>query len=158
VPDAVAVDTNIWQYAFCEPQIVGGPELREEARRFLDALLADHSRTIAVSEYQVCETLEVMRKLGVPLDTRRSVRDLLRSVRCRVVRCGIEVVDEAFALSAESGIHIYDYMVALPLRYLVNVIYTADEHFGHAHFQAIARIENPLSWVMVEGRVPRRKT
>lgn len=155
--DAVGVDTNIWEYAFCEPRIAGGRELREEARSFLDALLAEDSTAIVVSDYQVCETLEVMRKLGVASDTRRSVYDLFRSGRCRLVPCGIEVVAEAFGLSGDSGIHMYDYMVALPLRSLVQVIYTADEHFGHAHFQGIAAIRNPLSWAMVEGRVPQRK-
>ena len=129
-----------------------------EARAFLDTLLADASRVIVLSTYQVAETLEILRKVGLAPEDRQAVYDLFFSDRCRVVPCSVEVTQQAFTLSKESGIHIWDYLVALPLRGLVQVIYTADRHFEHEHFQNIARIENPLSWVVCEGQTPRKKT
>ena len=155
--DGVGVDTNIWEYAFCQPRIAAGADLNREAKSFLDALLADADKPLFLSEYQACEVLEVLRKVGVPGDTRQAVYDLFRSDRCCVVPYSTRITEEAFSLSRASNIHIYDYLVALPLRGLVAVIYTADEHFGHPHFQAIARIENPLNWVACEGRGPRPK-
>ncbi len=153
----VGIDTNIWEYAYIQPRIPDGDALHREARRFLTAVLGDTSRPIIVSEYQICEVLEVFRKIGGPPDIRQRLDDLFWSQRCQVVRCSTEVVREACALSAEASIHVYDYLVALPLRGLVDVIYSADEHFQHSHFQAIARVENPLSWVMREGRLPEQK-
>lgn len=156
--DGVGVDTNIWEYAFCQPRIPAGADLNREAKAFLDALLADATKPLMLSEYQVCEVLEVLRKVGVSGHARQTVFDLFRSERCTVVPHGTGITEEAFGLSRASNIHLYDYLVALPLRGLVSVIYTADEHFGHPHFQAIARIENPLSWVACEGRGPRPKS
>jgi len=158
VSDDVGVDTNIWEYAYVAPDVDKGDELFAEARAFLDALLADASRAIVLSTYQVAETLEILRKVGLAPEDRQAVHDLFFSDRCRVVPCSLEVTQQAFTLSTKSGIHIWDYLVALPLQGLVEVIYTADKHFEHEHFQDIARIENPLSWVMCEGQAPQKKT
>jgi hypothetical protein len=63
------------------------------------------------------------------------------------------------ALSLASGIHVYDYLVAVPLRGLVDVIYTADSHFlEDPTFGAIAPVVNPMTWEMHEGHSPRPRT
>jgi predicted nucleic acid-binding protein len=155
VSDDAGVDTNIWEYAYVELSITGGLTLLSQARQFLEGLLADTGRRIFLSAYQAAEIPEVMRKLGVPADIREAVFNLFWTDRCQIVPCSAQVTHEAFALSNESGIHIYDYLVALPLRGLIAVFYTADEHFLHPHFQKVATVQNPLSWVMTEGRPPR---
>ena len=54
-----------------------------------------------------------------------------------------------------SNIHIYDYLVAFPLKGLVSKIYSADDHFQHKDFKAIAEVINPLSpWILREGKRP----
>jgi len=143
VCSGVGVDTNIWEYAYAKPAVADVSVLHAEARDFIDALLGDTSRAIILSDYQVCEILEVMRKTGFSVEIRDALYELFWSGSCQVAPCSIQISQEASKLSMESGIHVYDYLVALPLRGLVEVIYTADEHFDHSHFQEIARIENP---------------
>lgn len=156
--DAVCVDTNIWEYAYVEElDITDGLTLTCEARTFVADLLGDSGRSIAVSQYQVIEILDVLRKTRVGEGIRDGLYRLFHTPKCRIVACTDDLVGEAFRLSKQSGIHIYDYMVALPLRGLVQVIYTADSHFENEHFQQIARVVNPLSWVMCEGQRPRKR-
>jgi hypothetical protein len=53
-------------------------------------------------------------------------------------------LDEALALAGESGIHVWDYLTALPCKDRIDRIVTMDTHDRHAHFTALARVENPL--------------
>jgi predicted nucleic acid-binding protein len=159
VCDAVCVDTNIWEYAYVEELgIAGGDQLHKEAKAFIADLLLDASRSVALSQYQVIEILDVLRKAGVAGEARDGLYRLFCTEKCSIVPCTNALVGEAFRLSRQSGIHIYDYMVALPLRGLIQVIYTADQHFEHEHFRMVARVVNPLSWTMSEGRRPQRRT
>ncbi|MBU0566945.1 hypothetical protein KJ693_06550 [bacterium] len=64
-------------------------------------------------------------------------------------------IEVCFKKSLDSGIHIYDYLVALPLKGMVSKIYSADAHLQHQDFKEIAEVENPLfPWILVEGRKP----
>jgi len=158
VSDGVGVDTNIWEYAYVEPRVPDGYLLHREARAFLQQLLVEDGQPIVIGEFQICEVLEVLRKIGASLTVRDELEELLWSERCHIARCSGPMIRDACRLSAAANIHVYDYLVALPLRGLVRVIYTADQHFRHPDFAAIARIENPLSWTMREGRLPERVT
>jgi len=64
-------------------------------------------------------------------------------------------VVEAFQKSSISNIHIYDYLVVIPVKEIVSKIYSADDHFQHEDFKAISEVINPLSpWILREGRGP----
>lgn len=156
--DRVGVDTNIWEYAYVEETDVADADvLHSEARRFLEALLADTNRAIVLSQYQVIEILDVLRKAGASSRIRDALYDLFATAKCQVVPHEYPLIGEALTMSQASGIHIYDYIVALPLRGLVGTFYTADRHFDHPHFRAMFNVVNPLSWVMREGQRPMRK-
>ncbi len=48
-------------------------------------------------------------------------------------------------------------LVALPLKGIVDRIYSADDHFSHGDFKEIAEIINPLGdWILREGRKPQK--
>ena len=84
------------------------------------------------------------------------VRDYLRAIlsrrNTRFRPATRTHVDQALTLSAESGIHVWDYLVVLPWRGRVDRILTMDPHYRHAHFGAIARVENPLGLWRTEGQ------
>lgn len=54
--------------------------------------------------------------------------------------------------SAESGIHIWDYLVSHPFEDGIDKIYTLDPHFQHRDFQNIAQVENPIGPWKTEGQ------
>ncbi|MFQ5688235.1 MAG: hypothetical protein ACE5GV_16420 [Candidatus Scalindua sp.] len=75
------------------------------------------------------------------------------------VEIAIDNVKDCFYKSLASNIHIYDYLVALPLHGIISEIYSADDHFQHDDFKAIATINNPLfPWILREGKIPYRTT
>jgi hypothetical protein len=69
----------------------------------------------------------------------------------------IDNVKDCFYKSLAFDIHIYGYLVALPLHGIISEIYTADDHFQHDDFKAITTINNPFSpWILREGKIPYR--
>ena len=152
--DVVAVDTQLWEYACMIPKGPDGSGLHVQARDFVDGIVGDPSVQIVCSSYQLAEVVEVLRKVGANRDVRQEMVDLL-TARCRCVPVDLNVAVECLGLSLESSIHVWDYLVAVPLRGLVDTIYTADTHFRHDHFRSIARVVNPLDWDMEEGQRPR---
>ncbi len=70
----------------------------------------------------------------------------------------LENVLSSYKKSKLSNIHIYDYLVALPLKGLITKIYSADDHFQHKDFKEIAEVENPLyPWILREGARPKKE-
>jgi hypothetical protein len=57
----------------------------------------------------------------------------------------------AIERSAASGVHVWDYLVALPWEGEIDRIVTMDPHYRHAHFTGLARVENPLGLWRTEG-------
>jgi predicted nucleic acid-binding protein len=154
--DVVAIDTQLWEYACVSPRLPGGEALCQQARDFVDTLVADLSFEIAMTTYQLAEVAEVLRKVGADRQTRERVTDLLVA-RCRCVPVNLDAAEDSLALSLQSSIHVWDYLVVVPLRGLVDTIYSADTHSQHDHFRSIARVVNPLDWEMEEGQRPRSR-
>lgn len=152
--DAVAIDTQLWEYACMIPKGPSGAALHEQARDFVDGIVGDPSVQIVCSSYQLAEVVEVLRKVGADRGVRQEMLDLL-TIRCRSISIDSDVAVECLGLSLDSSIHVWDYLVAVPLRDLVDTIYSADTHFQHEHFRSIARVVNPLDWDMEEGQRPR---
>ena len=49
-----------------------------------------------------------------------------------------EIVKEAYLLSINLNIHIYDYLVVLPFKGEGEVVYSSDPHLQHSDFTSIA--------------------
>jgi len=99
--------------------------------------------------------MEVLRKHAFPVIQREEVYKGFKTEKFRVIDVKSTDVDVCFKKSLASGIHIYDYLVAIPLKGLINEIFSADDHFQHEDFQKIAKVNNPLSpWIIREGRIP----
>lgn len=153
----VLIDTNLWLHAHIAPPGDTSSELHRQAKTFLDSCAADPQFRIAITTYQIAEILDLLRKARVPEAIRRKLFDAFfaeKFVRVPVDDAALRSCVEA---SFQSGIHIYDYLVALPLKGIVNRIFSADDHFQHPHFTAIAPVENPVApWRLREGTRPTR--
>lgn len=151
--ERVLVDTQIWEYAWLE-ESRGPSTIHHQAAVFLSGLLADSDKEIWLGAYQAAEIMDVLRKAGLSAVARGELLDLLQA-QCVCVDVGADVVFECIELSLRSGIHVYDYLVVVPLRGLVDVIYSADTHFHEdPAFRAIAPVVNPMTWEMREGHAP----
>ncbi len=154
----VLVDTNIWQYAFVRPREKEFAVVHELAQPFLSGLLADELIRIPMSSYQVAEIMEVLRKSGVRHEVRLQILRDFEKAKFYVRDLMLSDVVDAIKDSSKSNIHVYDYLVAYPLRGVIDRIYTADEHFLHSDFQAICQISNPLTpWFVTEGKQPEKR-
>lgn len=117
-------------------------------------MLKNRNIRIAMSVYQVAEILEVLRRSGVSDDVRKMLIDDFETGKFFIKELDFSIVKECILSSTKSNIHVYDYLVAYPLKYIVDVIYSADDHFKHKDF-SFAKIINPLEpWILREGRKP----
>jgi len=149
------VDTNIWHFGYIVPTKDIWNSIHRIASSFLSEVITDSSVTIFVTIFQVAEIMEVLRKHAFPVIQREEVYKGFKTEKFRVIDVKSTDVDVCFKKSLASGIHIYDYLVAIPLKGLINEIFSADDHFQHEDFQKIAKVNNPLSpWIIREGRIP----
>lgn len=97
-------------------------------------------------------TLEVLRRSGVDLKTREGLIKDFDTGKFFVKDLTFDAVRDALKDAAKSHIHVYDYLVAYPLKNIVERIYSADEHFRYAE------VVNPvMPWVLREGIKPFRE-
>ena len=154
MPSYVLVDTNIWHFAFVKPREQEFAEVHALARDAVEELLTDRGVRIAMSAYQAGEVIEVLRRSGVGLETREGLLRDLGTGKFFVKDLTFDAVISALSDSAESGIHVYDYLVAYPLKGIVGRMYSADDHFQHEHFR-FAEVVNPVApWILREGVKP----
>lgn len=153
----ILVDTNIWHFAMVKPIEKEFLEIHKRANSFLLSALTDESIRMALSSYQVAEVLEVLRRSHVDPNTRMKLLADFKTRKFYVTDLSFSAVKEAVKDSSESGIHVYDYLVAYPLKGVVTRIYSADDHFQHSHFVKMAEVVNPLlPWILREGIKPRK--
>lgn len=158
MPSNVIVDTNIWHFALVEPREKGYKDIHLAANDFLEGLLSDPDVRIFLSAYQAGEIIEVLRKSGVDVEVRSNLINDFATGKFFVKDLLFDHVLECLKDSSSSGIHVYDYLVAYPLRGLVNRIYSADDHLLHKDFN-FAEAVNPLSpWILREGQRPHKQT
>ena len=154
MPNNVLVDTNIWHFAFVSPKESKFVEVHVKARKALEELLANEGIRIVMSAYQAGEILEVLRRSGVDVKTREGLIEDFKSGKFYVKDLTFSAVEKAVTDSSRSQIHVYDYLVAYPVKGLVERIYSADDHFFHKHF-TFAEVVNPLyPWILREGITP----
>ena len=151
----VLVDTNIWHYIYHQPKEEQFVELQEKSRQFMKNILTDASIKIALSSYQCAEIIELLRRAG---QSKQIIKELIEDFKKEKFTIA-NLVFNNFLIASEkslaSNIHIYDYLVALPLKGIVTEIYSADDHFQHPDFKEIAPVTNPLHpWILREGKIP----
>lgn len=153
------IDTNIFEYAYVTPKDSAYSEIHDRASDFLLPILSDSEIKIGMSSYQVGEILEVLRKVGTSENIRKNFALATQNKDKFLIRyLSYETVLSAFQKSLESNIHIYDYLVVLPVKELIDDIYSADEHLFYKDFTSIANVKNPLDdWILVEGRKPQKR-
>ncbi len=151
------IDTNIWHFAFVKPREEKFAGIHTLARDALEELLSNKDIRVAISAYQVAEIIEVLRRSGVDQETREGIIKDFGTGKFFIKSLEFDVVKEALRDAAESNIHIYDYLVAYPVKGVVDKIYSADDHFKHEHF-SFAELVNPVEpWVLREGVKPFRE-
>ncbi len=152
----VLIDTNIWHFAFVRPKESTFVKIHAMAKKVLEELLSNRGIRIAMSAYQAGEIIEVLRRSGVDSVTREGITKDFGTGKFFVKDLTFEVVEGALSDSMKSHIHVYDYLVAYPLKGIVERIYSADDHFQHEHFR-YAEVVNPVApWVLREGIKPFR--
>jgi len=156
--ESIAIDTNLWLYLYIEPIDEESKELHSQTKRFLIPILKDPEITVCLSSYQVSEVLEVLRRMSVSLEIRDHLLQDFLSEGFFIKELTVENVTLSYKKSRISNIHIYDYLVVIPLKGIITKIYSADDHFQHKDFQEIAEVINPISpWILREGRRPERR-
>ncbi len=154
----VCVDTQIWLYAYGRPKLPQYLPVHIEAKDFLNRILKATDTTVALSLQQAAEILQLLGEIGVSSEERIQLLQDFSSDKFLLQTVTIGHLEEALRLSMKSSVHIWDYLVALPLRGIVQKIYSADKHFFRTdHFSKIAEVSNPLSWEMVEGKSPEKR-
>ncbi len=155
--DKILTDTNIWHYSYIEPIETDYIELHNKANKFLSLKISDENTVIYLSNYQIAEMLEMLRKGQVDIEKRNNLLEDYKSKpkKFRIINFGIKIIQECYEGSKKSNIHIYDYLIAYPLKRKINKIYSADDHFQHKNFTSICEVINPLQpWILREGRKP----
>ncbi len=103
----------------------------------------------------MAEIMELLRKGQVEKDQREELFESFMTEKFLKIEITIDHITACFHKSLTSGIHIYDYLVALPLKGIVSEIFSADDHFQHHDFKEISTVINPLNpWILREGRIP----
>ncbi|MEE8167342.1 MAG: hypothetical protein V3T58_00530 [Candidatus Hydrothermarchaeales archaeon] len=157
MPSHILIDTNIWHFAFVKPREDEFAEIHGVAKDVLQELLSDREVRIGMSAYQAGEIIEVLRRSGVNMKTRAGLIRDFGTGKFFVKDLTFDIVRDALTDAAKSDIHVYDYLVAYPLRNIVERIYSADDHFRHEHF-GYAEVINPvMPWVLREGIKPFRE-
>ncbi len=158
MPISILIDTNIWHFAYVEPKELQYEEIHQKAKEFLFNKLKEKGIKIFLTSYQVSEILDMLRKGNVSKEIRIHLMELMETPLFSIIDLHFSIVKVSFQKSLNSNIHIYDYLVALPLKGTIGRIYSADDHFQHKDFLAVAPVENPLEpWILREGRKPFEK-
>jgi len=153
--DIVLVDSNIWLYAYAKARQKEYEEIHQLARSFFQNLIQNPKIKIATTSYHISEIIDLLRKANVDKQTRIEIFEGFKSAKFIIKELVIDDIEVCFKQSLHSGIHIYDYLVVLPLKGMVSKIYSADNHFQHQDFKEIAEVVNPISpWILGEGRRP----
>jgi len=151
------IDTRVWVLALRSPAIEPQAPLADLAGRAA-VLVRDaiEHELVLFTPQLVAEIHHVATSRLRPRSLGTVVRDYLHAIlarrHTRFRPATRSHVDEALSLSAESGVHVWDYLVVLPWRGRIDRVITMDPHYRHAHFGTLARIENPLGLWRTEGQ------
>ncbi len=156
--ETILVDTNIWHYAYFEPDVEEYKEIHKTAKKFLDEKLDDDFCLIAISLYQIGEIIELFRKTNIDKEIRLHLIESFKEEKFILHNFTQDIINESLNKSTNSNIHVYDYFVVLPVKDIIDKIYSADDHLQHEDFKSICEVINPLKpWILREGRKPKKQ-
>jgi len=144
----IIIDTRIWALALKTPFLAEhDPAVQEavQAKAFVRTALKENR--LLISSHLATEIFQVLTREGnrIPADqARRIVSDILDRKDTIFRAITPDLLMRAMDRSAASGIHVSDYLTALPFEDTLDVIYTMDPHYQHPTFVSLGRIENPL--------------
>jgi len=152
------VDTQLWSIAKKKPErkrfktpedFERALEAHLKARRFFAEVFP--SLRVYMSLHQVAEIFHVLAFRGSrvpPEEAAKIIYGILDDSRIVKVPLTAQTLREAVRESVETGIHIWDFTCLLPVRNLVNIIYSADQHFKTIGKKHGIKVENPIGyWV-----------
>ncbi len=157
----IFIDTQLWIYAFKKPlrkkfssdrEYREALEIHDRAIKFLHRALLDH--TVYTTTHQLAEIFHALAFRGMKMNTKQAldiIEKIMKSSKVVVVEIKKKHYREALRLSSLSGIHVWDYLCIVPLKGLIDTVYTNDKHFLHPTIKSIVpRIENPVGkWITV---------
>ena len=145
----IVIDSRLWALGLKAPFLAKHDPAIPYAttvQGFLRKMLKEQNKLLFTS-HLVSEIYDSLTQSGnaIPSDQANAFLAELLSQKDTIYRPVSEAALRRCAeLSAASGIHIWDYLVAFPFEDAIDMIYTIDPHFQHSTFQELARIENPL--------------
>ncbi|HME55270.1 MAG TPA: hypothetical protein VKM55_23885 [Candidatus Lokiarchaeia archaeon] len=152
---AIFIDTQIWIFAQKTPNeakyqdpsdLESAREIFTAAHEFLEDQIS--SSQIAMTYHQLLEIYHALGFLGLklPLDfVQHYCSMLLQASFMKWYEISREVMENALKMSAESGIHVWDFACVLPIYKDVTILYSCDKHFEHQSFKLLGvPIENPV--------------
>ena len=155
----IYIDTELWVFAQKSPDPSRFKDRAEykrmlgfhvKSREFLKEQFANNS--ISMTSHQLFEIYHALGFRGQkmePLELLEYCRKLTSNKIITWYRISNDIITRAINLSANSRVHIWDYICVLPLYKDVEIIYSCDEHFKHDTFQSLGpKIKNPLEeWI-----------
>jgi len=148
------VDTEIWSIAKKRPvkelfsseeEFKRAMEMHSRAREFFSDEFP--GLRVYLSQHQLAEIFHVLafRGLRIPLEeAHHIVMGIVEDASIVKVPVSVEDIREAVKESMETGIHIWDFLCFLPVKGLIDRIYSADSHFKVIGERHGIEVINPL--------------
>ena len=157
----IFIDTQLWIYAFKKPLRKGftsrqeyedALQMHRKASKLIQDALANH--TIYLTTHQLVEIFHALAFRGVKMNGKEAldiVEKIWGSSKTVLVEVKRRHYKEALRQSSLSGIHVWDYLCIIPLKGMINIAYTNDEHFLHQSIRSLVpEINNPLGkWIVI---------
>ncbi|MCS7264400.1 MAG: hypothetical protein NZ805_06170 [Armatimonadetes bacterium] len=153
---AILIDTRLLGLALKAPYYGEHHLVRpiaEQAQRFVREQV--DSQVLAVSPQLLGELYHVLTERGLRITktlAQQLVDDLLQGANIIYRSPDVAIIQEAIALSARTCVHIWDFLIVLPFRGILERIYTTDPHFLSCKNLQVAPVENPLGLWVTEGK------
>jgi len=155
----IFIDTELWVFAQKSPDPSKFKDKDEynrtldfhiKSRKFLKDQFA--TNTISMTTHQLCEIYHALGFRGQKMELFKLIQYCRKLITNKVItwyQISNEIITQAIDLSANSRVHIWDYICVLPLYKDVEILYSCDEHFKHKSFQSLGpKIENPIDeWI-----------
>ncbi len=153
----ILIDTNIWHFAYIISEDNKYLKIHKKAKRFIDRILKNKNIKIVISEYQIIEIISLLSKYNFSKEQLLQLFNDFYTAKYEIYKIDKKVMENGLKQSIKSKIHLYDYLVILPVKDIIDRIYSADDHFQHKDFTSICKVTNPLfPWILREGRKPEK--
>ena len=133
----ILIDTNIWHFAYIIPEDNKYLKIHKKAKRFIDRILKNKNIKIVISEYQIIEIISLLSKYNFSKEQLLQLFNDFYTAKYEIYKIDKKVMENGLKQSIKSKIHLYDYLVILPVKDIIDRIYSADDHFQHKDFTSM---------------------